>query len=94
MYREAIVKLEQWKNSPHRKPLILRGARQVGKTWLMQEFGRKNYSRCAYISMDENERMESVFRDAFRVERILPAISIPCLLRSFFWHVDSKGSQN
>lgn len=76
MYREAIVKLEQWKNSPHRKPLILRGARQVGKTWLMQEFGRKNYSRCAYISMDENERMESVFRDAFRVERILQALEI------------------
>lgn len=76
MYREAIVKLEQWKNSPHRKPLILRGARQVGKTWLMQEFGRKNYSRCAYISMDENERMESVFRDVFRVERILQALEI------------------
>lgn len=76
MYREAIVKLEQWKNSPHRKPLILRGARQVGKTWLMQEFGRKNYSRCAYISMDENERMESVFRDAFRVERIRQALEI------------------
>ena len=58
MYREAIVKLQNWKNSAHRKPLIVRGARQVGKTWLMQEFGKSNYKKCAYISMDENERME------------------------------------
>lgn len=43
MYREAIAKLEKWKNSGHRKPLILRGARQVGKTWLMREFGKNNY---------------------------------------------------
>ena len=54
MYREAIAKLEKWKNSGHRKPLILRGARQVGKTWLMREFGKNNYKKCAYISMDEN----------------------------------------
>ena len=64
MYREAISKLESWKNSPHRKPLIIKGARQVGKTWLMKEFGKKYYRQCAYVSMDENERMESVFRDA------------------------------
>ena len=76
MYREAIAKLEKWKNSGHRKPLILRGARQVGKTWLMREFGKNNYKKCAYISMDENERMENVFREAFDIERILLALEI------------------
>lgn len=76
MYREAVKQLEQWKNDPRRKPLILRGARQVGKTWLMKEFGKKYYKKCAYISMDENERMENVFRDAFDIERILLALEI------------------
>lgn len=76
MYREAVKQLEQWKKDPRRKPLILRGARQVGKTWLMKEFGKKYYKRCAYISMDENERMENVFRDSFDIERILLALEI------------------
>lgn len=76
MYRDAIEKLEKWKNRKNRKPLIVRGARQVGKTWLMREFGRKNYEKCAYISMDENERMENVFRDAFDIDRILLALGI------------------
>lgn len=76
MYREAIKQLEQWKNSSDRKPMILRGARQVGKTWLMKEFGKKYYQSCAYVSMDENERMENVFREAFDIERIIAAIEI------------------
>lgn len=76
MYREAILKLESWKNSSHRKPLIIKGARQVGKTWLMKEFGKKYYRQCAYVSMDENERMESVFRDAFDVKRIIQSLKI------------------
>lgn len=76
MYREAISKLESWKNSSHRKPLIIKGARQVGKTWLMKEFGKKYYRQCAYVSMDENERMESVFRDAFDVKRIIQSLEI------------------
>ncbi len=76
MYREAIQQLEAWKNNPDRKPMIIRGARQVGKTWLMKEFGRTHYSACAYISMDENERMENVFREAFDIERIISALEI------------------
>lgn len=76
MYREAIQQLEAWKNNPNRKPMIIRGARQVGKTWLMKEFGRTHYSACAYISMDENERMENVFREAFDIERIISALEI------------------
>lgn len=76
MYRETITQLKKWKDSPGRKPLILRGARQVGKTWLMQEFGRVYYNTCAYISMDENERMEDVFREAFDIPRIITALEI------------------
>lgn len=76
MYREAIMQLSQWKSDPKRKPLILRGARQVGKTWLMKEFGEKYYKNYAYISMDENERMEEVFREAFDVRRILSMLEI------------------
>lgn len=76
MYREAIQQLEAWKRNPDRKPMIIRGARQVGKTWLMKEFGRTHYDACAYISMDENERMENVFREAFDIERIISALEI------------------
>ncbi len=76
MYRETIGQLKKWKDSPGRKPLILKGARQVGKTWLMKEFGRIHYKSCAYISMDENERMEDVFREAFDIPRIITALEI------------------
>ncbi|WP_289301361.1 ATP-binding protein [Sporofaciens musculi] len=76
MYRRLIEHLKSWKESQNRKPMILRGARQVGKTWLMKEFGRTCYKKCAYISMDENEVMEEVFRDAFDISRIITALEI------------------
>ena len=62
MYREKLKELKLWKNSNDRKPLIIRGARQVGKTWIMQEFGNKNYEKVAYINFDGNERMERLFQ--------------------------------
>ena len=61
MRRFAMEKLEKWKNSKRRKPLIIIGARQVGKTWLMKEFGKKYYKKVAYVSFYNNERMKSVF---------------------------------
>ncbi|MCD7882813.1 MAG: ATP-binding protein [Lachnospiraceae bacterium] len=76
MYRKLIERLKAWKEDPDRKPMIIRGARQVGKTWLMKEFGASCYEKCAYISMDENEIMESVFRDAFDIDRIVGALQI------------------
>lgn len=51
--------------STDRKPLIIRGARQVGKTWLMREFGRTCYDKCVYISMDENEVMQDAGRNGW-----------------------------
>ncbi|MCD8338241.1 MAG: ATP-binding protein [Lachnospiraceae bacterium] len=76
MYRRLMEHLKEWKEDPDRKPMIIRGARQVGKTWLMKEFGAACYKRCAYISMDENEVMEDVFREAFDIERIIGALQI------------------
>ncbi|KJS47877.1 MAG: hypothetical protein VR66_17155, partial [Peptococcaceae bacterium BRH_c23] len=61
MFRRSMDNLVSWKNSKDRKPLIIRGARQVGKTWLMKEFGKTNYEKYAYINFDNNERMESLF---------------------------------
>ena len=52
MNRCAEQQLLEWKNSPMRKPLLIMGARQVGKTWLMQEFGRKHYKEVAFVSFD------------------------------------------
>lgn len=71
MNRHAEQQLLKWKESSSRKPLLIMGARQVGKTWLMQEFGRKYYSDVAYISFDSNENMRLVFESGFDVKRIL-----------------------
>ncbi len=57
MYRIAIEKLLKWKESPRRKPLIIEGARQVGKTWLMKEFGKQAYEDTIYSNFDSNARM-------------------------------------
>ena len=70
MYRKAIEKLIEWKEDIDRKPLILNGARQVGKTWLLKEFGNKYYSKTAYINMDRNPRMSKLFYD-FDTERLI-----------------------
>ena len=76
MFRNAINDLIKWKSSTDRKPLIIRGARQVGKTWLMKEFGKTHYERCAYINFDNNERMESLFSGNLDIKRIITALQI------------------
>lgn len=75
MYREALVKLENWKNSQKRKPLIVNGARQVGKTWLLKEFGKQSYEKTAYINMDNNTRMQDLFK-SFDIEKIIQGLKI------------------
>ena len=64
-------KLLAWKNSPYRKPLILRGVRQVGKTWILKEFGKLNYKNIAYFNFDENKEYKQFFETTKNVERIL-----------------------
>lgn len=76
MKRERLSDLIRWKGSPYRKPLLVRGARQVGKTWLLQEFGRTAYPRCVYINFEDAPRLQSLFADDFDIDRILRVIQI------------------
>ncbi|MEA4831246.1 MAG: ATP-binding protein [Oscillospiraceae bacterium] len=76
MKRNAMQSLVDWKNKKHRKPMIIRGARQVGKTWLMKEFGRCEFEKTAYINFDKNERMKLLFEGGFDIPRILRGLSI------------------
>ena len=73
MERTAYKSLLEWKSSPKRKPLILRGARQVGKTWLLKEFGRREYASCIYVNCDKDAFAADLFRD-YDVKRILLAL--------------------
>lgn len=68
--------LDEWKNRPKRKPLILRGARQVGKTWLMKYFGKEMYKQVAYINLDNNQRMTNLFAGDYRIERLIMGFEI------------------
>lgn len=76
MERYMMNKLVEWKNKPGRKPLILKGARQVGKTWLMKEFGKRHFKYVAYVNLDNNDKMLEVFKMDYNIERILMAINI------------------
>ena len=76
MYRIAIEKLYKWKESKRRKPLIIEGARQVGKTWLMKEFGEKAYQDTIYINFDSNSRMSELFSEDLNVDRLIMGIEL------------------
>ena len=76
MERFALKKMAAWKDSADRKPLVLKGARQVGKTWLMQEFGRRYYRNSVYFNFDEEEALRSVFAANKNPARILELLSM------------------
>ncbi|TGE39606.1 ATP-binding protein [Desulfosporosinus fructosivorans] len=76
MYRTAIEDLYKWKAKRNKKPLIIRGARQVGKTWLMKEFGRVAFDKTVYISFDNNQRMKDLFSSDLDVERIVIGLEL------------------
>ena len=71
MERLIMNELLKWKNSPYRKPLILKGVRQVGKTWILKEFGRRYYKNVAYFNFDENSEYRQFFKTTKDVDRIL-----------------------
>lgn len=75
MKRFLMDDLIRWKNKKNRKPLIIRGARQVGKTWIMKEFGKTEFESVAYVNFDSNIRMKQVFETDYNIERIILAIS-------------------
>jgi len=76
MERLQFDKLTIWKNSRDRKPLIIRGARQVGKTWLIKEFGKKEYSQTAYLNFESSKSLKNLFAIDFDIQRIITAIQI------------------
>ncbi len=76
MYRVAIEKLLKWKESKYRKPLIIEGARQVGKTWLMREFGRQAYGDTVYINFDSNSTMAELFASDLDTDRLLMGLEL------------------
>ncbi len=74
MKRNAENQLIAWKNNPHRKPLVVMGARQVGKTYLLQQFGNNHYAHVAYINCDNNPSVANLFAEDYDMERILLVI--------------------
>lgn len=76
MERDVLKQFYAWKESAQRKPLILKGARQVGKTWLMQTFAQQAYAKSVYINFEDNELCRSLFDQDYDIERILQGLRI------------------
>jgi predicted AAA+ superfamily ATPase len=74
MRRTKLAELIVWKNAISRKPLIIKGARQVGKTWLMKEFGNTQYSQTVYLNLEKNRRLRTLFEDDFNIKRVIVAL--------------------
>lgn len=71
MKRDTIKELYKWKDNKDRKPLIMLGARQVGKTWLLKEFGKEAYKKCAYVNFEDNDMLHNLFLEDFDIPRII-----------------------
>ena len=76
MYRDKLKELFDWKLSEYRKPLIILGARQVGKTWLIQEFGKHEYKQMLYVNFEKMKVVRNLFEADFDIQRILTSLSI------------------
>ncbi|MGN0222717.1 MAG: ATP-binding protein [Muribaculaceae bacterium] len=76
MERDCIAKLFQWKQRVNRKPLIVRGARQVGKTWLIMEFARQAYPKHVYVNFEQDQVLNHIFESTLDPQKIIAAISI------------------
>ena len=76
MQRFLMDDLVKWKEKTNRKPLLLKGARQVGKTWLMKEFGKTYFKKTAYVSFYNNQRMKKVFEEDYDINRLIMNINI------------------
>lgn len=75
MYRKIMGFLEAWKESEHRKPLILQGARQVGKTYSILEFGRTHYENVAYFNFETNPKLNETFEENISPDYLIPILS-------------------
>ena len=76
MQRKILQSLQNWKQNPNRKPLIIQGARQVGKTWAMKHFGEQSFEQVAYINFDNNSRMKTLFSGDYDINRLILGLKI------------------
>lgn len=76
MQRTAILKLKEWKESKNHKPIIIEGARQVGKTWLMKEFGKQYYEQVVYLHFDNNQKLTALFENDYEIPRLIESFEI------------------
>lgn len=76
MQRDLYAELLKWKESPYRKPMVLHGARQVGKTWLINSFGENEYDNCVVLNCDKDDRIAGIFELGFRTDRIVSDMEI------------------
>lgn len=76
MYRAAIEELKRWKDSSRRKPLVVDGARQVGKTWLIRKFGEDEYKNMAYVNLERDELAREIFDGSYEPERIISRLAL------------------
>lgn len=81
MKRKIIEDLKHWKNATNRKPLIIQGARQVGKTWVMQEFGKNEFKQVVYLNFESSTRLKDVFIPDFDIERLITVFEIETNLK-------------
>jgi len=75
MYREKLNSLKQWKLKKNKKPLVFLGARQVGKTWLLQEFGKTEYKQMVYVNFEDKDAPKDIFQQDFNIERIITLLN-------------------
>ena len=75
MYRAVIEDLRHWKRSTNRKPLILKGARQVGKTYILKEFGHSEYAKTVHVSFDRDEKARQFFNEGGNAEKLIRLLS-------------------
>lgn len=76
--RDIISIFREWKEAPKRKPILLQGARQIGKTWAMETFGKEDFEYCAKFDFDRQEELKSVFQNSKSPERILKELALYC----------------
>lgn len=76
MERKIVREMNLWKNKENRKPLIIQGARQVGKTWIMKEFGSTHFQNVAYVNFESSVRLQAIFKDDFDIKRIVSVFEI------------------
>jgi hypothetical protein len=81
MKRKLVEDLKRWKSSKNRKPLIIQGARQVGKTWVMQEFGKNEFKQVVYLNFESSTRLKEVFVADFNIERLITVFEIETNLK-------------